>query len=282
MFSLQNWLKYHRIEKLSFAIDLMPTAEPVSRTLYRMAPAELKELKEQLQELLTQGFIRPSVSPWGTLVLFVKKKDGTLRMCIDYWGLNDLTIKNKYPLPRMDELFDQLQGAGCYSKLDLRQGYYQVKVKEEDIPKTVFNTRYGQWQGFRNLPRQWHGWRERKNPMFGRKIVRGASKNWSRDCVPHLYWPYQRWENPMRCTLMLPKRDLVELMQERRVIAYISRKLKLHEENYATHDLELAAVVFTLKKWRHYLYGVIFEIFTDHKSLKYIFTQKYLNMRQRR
>jgi hypothetical protein len=111
-----------------------------------MATAELKELKEQLQELLTQGFIRPSVSPWGAPMLFVKKKDGTLRMCIDYSGLNDVTIKNKYPLPMIDELFDQLQGAGCYSKLDLRQGYYQVKVKEEDIPKTAFNTRYGHFE----------------------------------------------------------------------------------------------------------------------------------------
>jgi hypothetical protein len=111
-----------------------------------MAPMELKELKEQLQELLTQGFIRLSVSPWGALVLFTKKKDGTLRMCIDYRELNDMTIKNKYSLPRMDELFDQLQSAGCYSKLDLGQGYYQVKVKEEDIPKTAFNTMYGHFE----------------------------------------------------------------------------------------------------------------------------------------
>jgi hypothetical protein len=133
-------------------LDVFPTeftevpldreVEPVSRTPYRMAPVELKELKEQLQELLTQGFIRPSVSPWGAPVLFVKKKNWTLRMCIDYRRLNDVTIKNKYSLLMMEELFDQLQGAGCYSKVDLRQGYYQVKVKEDDIPKTAFNTRY--------------------------------------------------------------------------------------------------------------------------------------------
>jgi hypothetical protein len=105
---------------VTFAINVYPTTEPVSRTSYRMAPAEIKELKDQLQEMLTQGFIRPSVSSWGAPVLFVRKKDGTLRMCIDYRGLNDVTIKNKYPLPRIDELFDQLQGVGCFSKLDLK------------------------------------------------------------------------------------------------------------------------------------------------------------------
>jgi hypothetical protein len=107
-----------------FTIDLVLMARPVSRTLYRMATTELKELKEQLQELLAQWFIRPCVSPWDAPVLFVKKKDETLRMCIDYHELNDLTVKNKYPLPMMDELFDHLQGVGYYSMLDLRQGYY--------------------------------------------------------------------------------------------------------------------------------------------------------------
>ena len=109
--------------EVEFSIDLVSGAEPISRTSYRMSPIELKE---QLQTLLDQGYIRPSTSPWGAPVLFVKKKDGTLRMCIDYRGLNNLTIKNKYLLPLIDELFDQLQGAGWFSKLDLRQGYYQV------------------------------------------------------------------------------------------------------------------------------------------------------------
>jgi hypothetical protein len=99
--------------KVEFVIDLVPTTEPISRTPYRMALTKLKELKEQLQQLLMQGFIRPSVSPWGALVLFVKKKDGTLRICIDYHGLNDITVKNKYPLPIMDELVDQLQKVGA-------------------------------------------------------------------------------------------------------------------------------------------------------------------------
>ena len=111
-----------------------------------MAPAELKELKEQLKDLLDKGFIRPSVSPWGAPVLFVRKKDGSLRMCIDYRQLNKVTIKNKYPLPRIDDLFDQLQGATCFSKIDLRCGYHQLRVRECDIPKTTFRTRYGHYE----------------------------------------------------------------------------------------------------------------------------------------
>ena len=105
---------------------------------YRMAPKELVELKAQIQELLDRGFIRPSVSPWGAPVLFVKKKDGSMRMCIDYRQLNKLTIKNKYPLPRINDLFDQLRGASVFSKIDLRSGYLQLRVKEVDIHKTAF------------------------------------------------------------------------------------------------------------------------------------------------
>ncbi|XP_075521495.1 uncharacterized protein LOC142554710 [Primulina tabacum] len=127
--------------EIEFSIELTPGAMPKSKTLYRMAPAELKELKIQLQELIERKYIRPSSSPWGAPVLFVKKKDGTLRLCIDYRDLNNVTIKNKYPLPRIDELFDALQGSKVYSKIDLRQGYYQLRIREEDIPKTAFNTR---------------------------------------------------------------------------------------------------------------------------------------------
>ena len=111
-----------------------------------MAPAELKELHEQLQELLDKGFIRPSHSPWGAPVLFVKKKDGSMRLCIDYRALNQVMIKNRYPLPRIDDLFDQLKGVAVFSKIDLRSGYHQVKVKEGDIPKTTFRTRYGHYE----------------------------------------------------------------------------------------------------------------------------------------
>ncbi|GJS58204.1 putative reverse transcriptase domain-containing protein [Tanacetum coccineum] len=116
------------------------------RSPYRLAPSEMLELSNQLKELQEKGFIRPSHSPWGAPVLFVKKKDGSMRMCIDYRELNKLTIKNRYPLPRIDDLFDQLQGACCFSKIDLRSGYHQLRVREEDIPKTAFRTRYGHFE----------------------------------------------------------------------------------------------------------------------------------------
>ncbi|GJZ14813.1 putative reverse transcriptase domain-containing protein [Tanacetum coccineum] len=134
------------IRDVEFNIELIPGAEPISKAPYRMAPIELKELKDQLQELLERGFIRPSVSPWGAPVLFVKKKDGSMRLCIDYRELNKITIRNRYPLPRIDDLFDQLQGAKHFSKIDLRSGYHQLRVKEQDISKTAFRTRYGHYE----------------------------------------------------------------------------------------------------------------------------------------
>lgn len=121
------------IRQIEFQIDLIPGATPIAQAPYRLAPSEMKELSLQLQGLTNRGFIRPSTSPWGAPVLFVKKKDGSMRMCIDYRGLNKLTIKNRYPLPRIDDLFDQLQGSSVYSKIDLRSGY-QMRVREEDIP----------------------------------------------------------------------------------------------------------------------------------------------------
>ena len=127
--------------EVEFTIDLVLETVPISKTPYRMAPVELKELKTQLQELLDKGFIRPSVSPWGAPVLFVKKKDGSMRLCIYYRELNKVTVRNKYPLPRIDDLFDQLQGACVFSKIDLRSGYHQLRFKGEDVPKTAFRTR---------------------------------------------------------------------------------------------------------------------------------------------
>ena len=132
--------------EVEFTIDVPPGIAPVSIAPYRMAPTELKELKTQVQKLLDKGFIRPSISPWGAPVLFVKKKDGSLRLCINYRQLNKVTIKNKYPLPRIDDLFDQLKGAKFFSKIDLRSGYYQLGVKGVDIPKTAFRTRYGHYE----------------------------------------------------------------------------------------------------------------------------------------
>jgi hypothetical protein len=133
-------------KEIEFSIDSAPGTAPISIAPYRMAPVELRELKKQLQDLMQKGSIRPSASPWGAPVLFVKKKDGSMRLCIDYRQLNRATIRNRYPLPRIDDLFDQLQGAKVFSKIDLRSGYHQLKIKKEDIPKTAFRTRYGHYE----------------------------------------------------------------------------------------------------------------------------------------
>ncbi|GKV34371.1 hypothetical protein SLEP1_g42748 [Rubroshorea leprosula] len=370
--------------EVEFAIDLVPGTGPVSKAPYRMAPAELKELKVQLEELLEKGFIRPSVSPWGAPMLFVKKKDGSMRLCIDYWELNKVTVKNRYPLPRIDDLFDQLKGAQVFSKIDLRSGYHQLKIKPDDVPKTAFRTRYGHYEfivmpfGLTNAPARFM---DLMNRVFGKYLdqfvvvfiddilIYSSSRtlhekhlrtvletlrrerlfakfkkcefwldnvaflghvvtkdgisvdpqkieavvNWKRIALPmtRLIRKDTKFEWTPECekSFLTLKEKLVTapvlalpingerftiysdaskkglgcvLMQKDRVIAYASRQLKPYEENYPTHDLELAAVVFTLKIWRHYLYGETCDIFTDHKSLKYIFTQKELNMRQRR
>nr|GEX54712.1 putative reverse transcriptase domain-containing protein [Tanacetum cinerariifolium] len=182
-------------------------AAPVARA--PLAPSEMKELSIQLQELLEKRFIRLSSSPWGAPVLFLKKKDRSFRMCIDYRELNKLTVKNRYPFLRINDLFDQLQGSSVYSKIDLRSGYHQLRIIEEDNLITVFRTR-------------------------------------------------------------------------EKVIAYASRQLKVHEENYTTYDLEFGAVVFALRLWRHYWYGTKCMVFINHKSLQYILNKKELNLRQRR
>ncbi|GJY67451.1 putative reverse transcriptase domain-containing protein [Tanacetum coccineum] len=137
--------------QVEFQIDLVLGAALVTRAPYRLAPSEMQELSAQLQELSDKGFIRPSSSPWGASVLFVKKKDGSFRMCINYCELNKLTVKNRYPLLRIDDLFDQLQGSSVYSKIDLRSRYHQLRVHDEDIPKTVFRTSYGHYE-FQVMP----------------------------------------------------------------------------------------------------------------------------------
>ncbi|GJV83827.1 reverse transcriptase domain-containing protein [Tanacetum coccineum] len=396
--------------QVEFQIDLVPGAAPVARAPYRLAPSEMKELSEQLKELSDKGFIRPSSSPWGAPVLFVKKKDGSFRMCIDYRELNKLTVKNRYPLPRIDDLFDQLQGSSVYSKIDLRSGYHQLRVREEDIPKTAFRTRYGHYEfqvmpfGLTNAPAvfmdlmnrvckpyldkfvivfiddiliysknkkeheehlkqilellkkeelyakfskcefwipkvQFLGhvidsegihvdpakiesikdWTSPKSPTEIRQFLglagyyRRFIEGFSKIAKPMTKLTQKKvkfeWGDKQEAAFQLLKQKLCSapilalpegsedfivycdasikglgavLMQREKVISYASRQLKIHEKNYTTHDLELGAVVFALKIWRHYLYGTKCTVFTDHKSLQHILNQKELNMRQRR
>jgi hypothetical protein len=131
---------------IEFLIELLPGTPPISKRPYKMPVNELVELKKQIAELQAKGFIRPSSSPWGAPVLFVEKNDGTQRICVDYRSLNEVTIKNKYPLLRIEDLFDQMKGASVFSKIDLRSGYHQLKIWESDIPKTAFRTRYGLYE----------------------------------------------------------------------------------------------------------------------------------------
>jgi hypothetical protein len=132
--------------EIEFVIELVPGTAPIFKRPYIMAANQLAELKEQLQELLDKGYIRPSASPWGAPVIFVPEKDGTRRTCVDYRSLNEVTIKNRYPLPKIDDIFDQLKGACVFSKIDLRSGYHQLKIRASDIPKTTFITRYGLYE----------------------------------------------------------------------------------------------------------------------------------------
>nr|GEX28992.1 putative reverse transcriptase domain-containing protein [Tanacetum cinerariifolium] len=325
--------------QVEFQIDLVPGATPVARVPYRLAPSEMKDLAEQLQELSEKGFIRPSSSPWGAPVLFVKKKNGSFRMCIDYRELNKLTIKNRYPLPRIDDLFDQLQGSSVYSNIDLRTGYHQLRIREEDIPITAFRTRYSHYE-FQNKEEHEEHLKTilellKKEQLYAKfskcdfwleyvqflghvidsegvhvdpaKIE--AIKNWATPTTPteknkKYEWgteaeeAFQTLKQKLCCSpiLALPEgsKDFVVycdaslrgfgpvLMQREKVIAYASRQLRTHEENYTTHDLELGAVVFALRLWRHYLYGTKCVVYTDHKSLQCILDQKELNMRQRK
>jgi hypothetical protein len=132
--------------KVEFAIEVIPGTAPISKRAYRVSGLELVELKKQIDELSEKGYIRPSTSPWAAPVLFVEKKDGIKRTCIDYRSLNEVTIKNKYPLPRIKDLFDQLRGVSVFSKIDLRSGYHQLRIRTSDIPKTTFITKYGQYE----------------------------------------------------------------------------------------------------------------------------------------
>jgi hypothetical protein len=132
--------------EVEFVIDPLPWTAPTFKRPYRMSVEELKGLKKQLTELQEDGYIRPSSSPWGAPVLFVQKKDGSQRMCVDYRSLNDVIVKNKYPLPSIEDLFDRMRGARVFSKIDLRSGYHQMRIRPSDIPKTAFSTRYGLYE----------------------------------------------------------------------------------------------------------------------------------------
>jgi hypothetical protein len=394
---------------VEFVIELKPGTTPISRSSYRMPPNELAELKTQLQDLLEKGFIRPSSSPWGCPAIFVKKKDQTLWICVDYRPLNEVTIKNKYPLPRIDILFDHLTRAWLFSKIDLKSGYHQIRIRPEDIPKTAFTTRYGLFEylvmsfGLTNAPAhftylmnsifmpeldkflvvfiddiliyskndeeharhlrivltrlrehqlyakfskctfsleeiqflghvlsakgiavdpnkvkdilEWKppttvhqvesflglaGYYHRFIPDFSRlvkpitSLLKNDTKfNWFSRCDE----AFEQLKVLLTTAPVLAQRNIEKpfdvycdasssglgcvLMQEGRVVAYASRQLRRHEEHYPTHDLELDDVVHALKIWRHDLLGNICHIYIDHKSLKYIFTQSELNMRQR-
>jgi hypothetical protein len=370
---------------IEFIIELQPGTAPISKRPYRMPPNELAELKIQLQDLLDKGFICPSASPWGCPALFVKKKDNSLRLCVDYRPRNMVTIKNKYPLPRIDILFDQLAGAKVFSKIDLRSGYHQIKIKPSDIPKMAFSTRYGLYEylvmsfGLTNAPAyfmylmnsvfmpeldkfvmvfiddiliyskteeehtnhvrvvlQWlrdhrlydkfskcefwldsvkflghtissegisvdptkvqevmdwkpptsvhqihnflglAGYYRRFIPDFS-KIAKPMTEllkkevkfHWDDKCeeafhklrkllttAPVLAQPDCTKPFDVYCDASGTRLDCV-LMQNNRVIAYASRALRNHEQNYPTHDLELAAVIHALKIWRHHLMGQV-------------------------
>ncbi|GJZ06033.1 putative reverse transcriptase domain-containing protein [Tanacetum coccineum] len=288
----------------------------------------MQELSAQLQELSDKGFIRPISSPWGAPVLFVKKKNGSLRICIDYYELNKLTVKNRYPLPRIYDLFDQLQGSRVYSKIDLRVGYHQLRVCDEDIPKTTFRTRFGHYEfqmtflstqgtkwNMKGISSKIWSYLRRKNYTssfqnanfsflrfiegflkIAKPMAKLTQKSVKFDWGDKEEAAFQTLKQKLCSSLILALPEGSEnfvvycdashkglgavLMQKERFIAYASRQLKIHEKNYTTHDLELGAVVFTLKMWRHYLYGMKCVVFTDHKSLQHILDQKELNMRQ--
>ncbi|GKA31279.1 retrovirus-related pol polyprotein from transposon 17.6, partial [Tanacetum coccineum] len=222
-------------------------------------------------------------SPWGAPVLFVKKKDGSFWMCINYREQNKLTVKNRYPLPRIDDLFDRLQGSSVYSKIDLRSGYHQLRVQEEYIPKTTFRTSYGHYE-FQVMP---FGLTN-ATTIFMDLMNRSEKEEAAFQLLKQKLCSAPIWALPegsenfvVYCNASRKGLGAV-LMQREKVIAYASHKLKIHEKNYTTHDLELGAVVFALKMWRHYLYGMKCIVFTDHKSLQHILDQKELNMKQRR
>ncbi|GKB76505.1 putative reverse transcriptase domain-containing protein [Tanacetum coccineum] len=272
--------------QVEFQIDLVPSAAPVARAPYRLAPSQMKELSDQLHELSDKGLIRPSSSPWGALVLFFKKKDRSFRMCIDYRELNKLTMKNRYPLPGIDDFKQEHEE---YLKLILEllkkeELYAKFSKCKFWIPKVQFLSHVIDSQGIHVDPAKIESikdWASPKSPTEIRQFLAFQLLK-EKLCSAPILALLEGAENFVVYCNASHKGLGVVLMQNEKVIAYASRQLKIHEKNYTTHDLELGAVVFALKIWRHYLYGTKCTVFTDHKSLQHILDQKELNMRQRR
>ncbi|KAK4390158.1 Transposon Tf2-12 polyprotein, partial [Sesamum angolense] len=313
--------------EVDFEIETIPRATPISIGPYRMALLELK--KKQLEELLDKGFIQLSISHWGAPVLFVKKKDRSMRLCVDYRQLNRITIKNKYPLSRIDDLLDQLKGATVFSKIDLRSGYWQLRIEEGSIPKTTYRTKYGHYKfvvmpfGLMNALAAFMSLVNKTlQPFLDQFVIVFIDDilidSTSRHVVskegaqpdPAKVKAILEWEPPKNVSKVrsflglagyyrrfvkdfsMVAKPLTNLVKKNAPFKWNDKswkgymlcfeQLRPHEKNYLTHDLELAAIVHALKIWKHYLYGERFQIFTNHKSLKYIPTQKELNLWQRR
>ncbi|GJS42224.1 retrovirus-related pol polyprotein from transposon 17.6 [Tanacetum coccineum] len=232
--------------QVEFQIDLLPNVAPVARSPYRLASSEMQELSSQLQEFSNKGFIRPSFFPWGALVLFVKKKDGSFIMCINYHELNKLTVKNRYPLSRIDDLFDQLQVSSVYSKIDPRSGYHNSEFDKKIFPRlrlelVMVTTSFSKIAKpmtkliQKNVKFKWEEKEEAAFQLLKQKLC----------SAPILALP-KGSENFMVCCDASHKGLGAVLMQKEKVITYTSRQLKVHEKDYTTHDLELGAVVFAL------------------------------------
>ncbi|KAL0543811.1 hypothetical protein IC582_018916 [Cucumis melo] len=262
--------------EVEFAIELEPGTVPISRAPYRMAPAELKELKVQLQELLDKGFIRPSVFPWGAPVLFVKKKDGSMRLCIDYRELNKVSF--------LGHVVSKAEVSVDPAKIEAVTGWTRPSTVSE-VCSFLGLAGYYRWfvENFSRIATPLTQLTRKGAPFVWSNACEDSFQNLKQKLVTAPVLTVPDGSGSFVIYSDASKKGLsCVLMQQGKVVAYASRQLKSHEQNYPTHDLELAAVVFALKIWRHYLYGEKIQIFTDHKSLKYFFTQKELNMRQRR
>nr|GEW13748.1 hypothetical protein [Tanacetum cinerariifolium] len=285
------------IQEIEFRSELVLGVIPITKSPYRLAPSEMEELLGQLKELQDKGFIRPCSSPWGALILFVKKKDGSFRMCIDYKELNKLTIKNRYPLPRIDDLFDQLQGSQPYIDKFMIVFIDDILVCSKTRKEHEFLGHVINGDGINVDPTNIEVVKDWKSPKTQFKVCLFLGlAGYYRRFIENFFKIAKPLTVLTQKILALPNRpeDFViyydafglglgcVLMQRGKVTAYASRQLKIHKKNYTTHDMELGAVMFALKIWRHYMYGTKSVIYTNHKSLQHIFSQKELNMRHRR